>query len=326
MAAFLAGFALIALLLAYIQPLDTRFSILVAGWRAPWLTFVMKVITDLASVPALLAIGLAIILLIRQNRYRVPLFANLGISIILNLGLKDIFTRARPGIVLPLVLEKGYSFPSGHSMAAAAFYGFLIYLLWRSRKSDRLKKWGTALLISLILLAGFSRIYLGVHYLTDVLAGFLASSAYLLVFITFVSAYFQDDQSLGLMAENVAAPTVFRSFAHAFDGIINSLKVERNMVVHFGVMVLVAVLAFLLRCSALEWAILLILFALVIGAELINTAVEAAVDLSVDSPHPLARTAKDAAAGAVLVCALAAAAAGLIILGPKVLRLVSAVF
>ena len=325
MAVFLAGFFALALLLDRLQPLDTGFSVLVAGWRAPFLTAAMTLFTNLASVPALLLISLALILFIRQYRYQVPLFANLGISVILNLGLKDVFTRPRPVAVLPLVVEKGYSFPSGHSMAAAAFYGFLIYLLWHSGRSKRLKQAGTALLIALILLAGFSRVYLGVHYLSDVLAGFLVSGAYLLVFISFVSAYFQDDQSLGLKAESMPVPSLLRSFAHAFDGIINSLKVERNMVVHFGVMVLVIVLAFLLRCSPLEWAVLLILFALVIGAELINTAIESAVDLSVDSPHPLARTAKDAAAGAVLVCALSAAIVGLIILGPKVLRLLRAV-
>lgn len=325
MAVFLAGFIALALLLEPLMPLDTGFSVLAAGWRTPFLTWVMTLFTNLASVPALLLISLALILIIRQNRYRVPLFANLGISVILNLGLKDVFTRARPAAVMPLVVEKGYSFPSGHSMAAAAFYGFLIYLLWHSQRPKGAKRTGTALLLALILLAGFSRVYLGVHYLSDVLAGFLVSGAYLLVFISFVSAYFQEDLSLGLKAERVAVPSLLRSFAHAFDGIIGGLKAERNMVVHFGIMVLVIVLAFLLRCSPLEWGILLILFALVIGAELINTAIEAAVDLSVDSPHPLARTAKDAAAGAVLVCALSAAIVGLIILGPKVLRLVRSV-
>ncbi len=101
------------------------------------MTSLMRLITQLASAPVLVVLSLGLIWLVRKNRLQVPLIANLGISVILNLGLKALFTRHRPVGIPPLVVEAGYSFPSGHSMAAAAFYGFLIYLLWRSRAKRR---------------------------------------------------------------------------------------------------------------------------------------------------------------------------------------------
>ena len=320
--ALIAGFVLLALFLPYLQPLDLWVSISLAQARTPFLNDAMRLITGLASAPALTGLSLVLIWALRKSPFEVPLIANLGISVILNLGLKALFTRPRPTGVTRLVMESGYSFPSGHSMAAAAFYGFLIYLIWRGGASKRAKKWGTALLCLVILLVGFSRIYLGVHYLSDVLGGYLAAGFYLLVFTGFVSACFQRDESLGERLSAYRAPRLILSFAHAADGIIGGLKAERNMVIHFGVMTLVIVLGFLLRVSAIEWCILLILFGLVLSAELVNTAIEAAVNLASPHPHPLAKLAKDTAAGAVLVCALIAAAAGLIILGPKLYWLI----
>ena len=321
--ALMAGFVGMALSISWWQPMDTQVSQALAGARVGWLNEAMRLITQLASAPVLTAISLVAFWLVRKKRLQVPLIANLGISVILNLGLKALFTRPRPVEVRPLVVEAGYSFPSGHSMAAAAFYGFLIYLLWRSNASRKSKRWGTALLVSVIGLVGFSRIYLGVHYLSDVLGGFMVSGFYLLVFTSFVSAYFQRDESLGDQLAAYKAPTLVMSFAHAADGIIGGLKAERNMVIHFGMMTLVIVLAFLLQVSALEWVILLILFGLVLAAELINTAIEAAVDLSTqNAQHPLAKLAKDTAAGAVLVCAIIAAIVGVIILGPKLFLLI----
>ncbi len=318
----ITAFVLMALSIEALQPLDMQVSLAVAGQRSPFMTGLMRLITQLASAPVLVVLSLGLIWLVRKNRLQVPLIANLGISVILNLGLKALFTRHRPVGIPPLVVEAGYSFPSGHSMAAAAFYGFLIYLLWRSRAKRRTKAWGSAALLLVIALVGISRVYLGVHYLSDVLAGFLVSGFYLLVFTSFVSAYFQGNKSLGDQLPPDRTPTLLMSFAHAGDGIISGLKAERNMVIHFGMMTLVVVLAYLLKVSALEWCILLILFGQVLAAELVNTAIEAAIDLKVNENHPLAKLAKDTAAGAVLVCALIAAIVGLIILGPRVLLLI----
>ena len=318
----IAGFGALAASITPLQPLDTQLSLAVAGLRGDGLTGLMRLVSQLASAPVLVGLSLVLIWLLRRNHLQAPLIANLGISVILNLGLKALFVRPRPVEVAPLVLEAGYSFPSGHSMAAAAYYGFLIYLLWRSEASRTTRQWGSALLALVILLVGFSRVYLGVHYVSDVLGGFMVSGFYLVIFTSFVSAYFQRDESLGDQLAAHKAPTLLVSFAHAADGIISGLKAERNMVIHFGMMTQVIVLAFLLKVSALEWSILLILFGLVLAAELINTAIEAAVNLAVHETHPLAKLAKDTAAGAVLVCAIIAAIVGVIILGPKLFLLI----
>ena len=108
------------------------------------------------------------------------------------------------------------------------------------------------------------------------------------------------------------------SFGHAFEGIGAGLK-ERNMRIHCTVAVLVVIFGILLRITVTEWCICLVLFGLIMGLELVNTAVEAVVDLATQDYHPLAKKAKDTAAGAVLIAAIMAAIAGLIIFVPRLL-------
>jgi len=101
------------------------------------------------------------------------------------------------------------------------------------------------------------------------------------------------------------------SFKYAFTGILETLKKERNFKIHVCVAVCALVLSILLKISVLEFVCILISIALVLSAELINTAIEAAVDLIVgERLHPLAKAAKDAAAGAVLITAINAVAVG----------------
>jgi len=103
-----------------------------------------------------------------------------------------------------------------------------------------------------------------------------------------------------------------RSFACAFSGIAQGFG-QRNMRIHLVVAVLAIIACAVLRCTAVEWAVVLVLIGLVIAAELFNTAIEAAVDLASPDIHPLAKRAKDVAAGAVLVLAITAVVVGLII-------------
>ncbi len=110
---------------------------------------------------------------------------------------------------------------------------------------------------------------------------------------------------------------LIRSFGYAFEGIINTVKGERNMKIHCGFMLAVVVCGFIFRLTYTEWLICLALFGLVTSLELVNTAVEAVVDLVTEERKPLAKKAKDAAAGAVLVSAIFAAIIGLIIFVPK---------
>ena len=110
---------------------------------------------------------------------------------------------------------------------------------------------------------------------------------------------------------------LYKSFWYAFQGIGNTILHERNMQIHCCVTVLVVIFGFLLKISLAEWMVCLLLFALVMSFELVNTALEAVVDLVTLEKKPLAKKAKDAAAGAVLVSAIIAAILGGIIFFPK---------
>lgn len=302
-----------------------------AGYRAVSLlrcapvTAFFKLYTNLAHPAALLAVSLLLVLFTRKKAYRVAVYVNLGLNTCLNLALKTVFLRGRPADVAHLVDETGYSFPSGHAMAAVGFYGFLIFLLWQTGDSRRQKRTLTALLSAGILLICVSRVYLGVHYASDVLAGACASLAYLITFTSVSKRYLARgetetlERNTGKKNEGLLA-----SFLHAFDGLRAGMRTERNLMIHVSAMLLVILFGFLLCISTTEWLVCIVLFGLVISAELINTAIESVVDLCTEEIRPLARLAKDAAAGAVLVAAIASAAAGAVIFLPKILTLLLA--
>ena len=110
---------------------------------------------------------------------------------------------------------------------------------------------------------------------------------------------------------------LYKSFGYAFQGIGNTILHERNMQIHCCVAALVVIFGFLLKISVAEWMVCLLLFALVMSFELVNTALEAVVDLVTLEKKPLAKKAKDAAAGAVLMSAIIAAILGGMIFFPK---------
>ncbi|WP_026462739.1 phosphatase PAP2 family protein [Adhaeribacter aquaticus] len=152
----------------------------------------MVVITFFASRNFISAVSLILIfyfLFVRRHKWyslKVPVIA-LG-SISLNLILKYFFNRQRPEID-HLVESSGLSFPSGHAMISASFYSLLLYLIWNRVKNP---VWRIVLLIiigALILLIGFSRIYLHVHYATDVLAGFAAGFIWVILAIFFLNKF-----------------------------------------------------------------------------------------------------------------------------------------
>ena len=109
--------------------------------------------------------------------------ANLFIIVGMNLLLKNIFVRPRPS-ELRLIEETGYSFPSGHAMASTAVYGLLLYIVFREVKNKKIRNIACILLAILIFTIDMSRIYVGVHYASDVIAGTCLSIAYLILFIT----------------------------------------------------------------------------------------------------------------------------------------------
>ncbi|MDO7908301.1 phosphatase PAP2 family protein [Paenibacillus sp. JX-17] len=179
-----AGFGLIALWVS-----DSRihnFDMTVIRWvsflDSPTSTAVMKFFTFIGGgLPVVLITILAMSFLYVFLRHRKELIFMGAVvigSLLLNLILKAIFERARPTINR-MVEAGGYSFPSGHSMAAFSLYGALIFLVWKHVPS-RLGRMGVILAGALfILMIGISRIYLGVHYPSDVLGGYFVSGCWL---------------------------------------------------------------------------------------------------------------------------------------------------
>lgn len=112
---------------------------------------------------------------------------------------------------------------------------------------------------------------------------------------------------------------LINSFKCAIQGIKQAVKTERNVKIHITIMILVIIAGIVLKINTQEWIICIILFGLVISLELVNSAIEATVDIAMPEIIEKAKVAKDVAAGAVLVSAIASAIIGLIIFIPKVI-------
>lgn len=147
-------------------------------------TKLMEIITFFGShyflIPANLLVAL-FFLLTKKSRYSIKVSAIALSSVLIMLGLKLLFNRHRPLIPL-LQPAKGLSFPSGHAFMSVCFYGLLMIIIWKEEKPHPVLKWTLLLIvIALLLSIGFSRIYLRVHYFTDVVAGFCIGSFWLLL-------------------------------------------------------------------------------------------------------------------------------------------------
>ena len=151
-------------------------------------TPIAKFITNLGGAIFLIGLTVLLIILIKNKKIGLSIFANLVIVTGLNQLLKRILQRPRP-TEFRIVEETGYSFPSGHSMVSMAFYGYLIYLIYKYVKNKYIK-WSLIVLLSCLIVGiGTSRIYLGVHYTSDVLGGFLISVSYLVIYISVVNKF-----------------------------------------------------------------------------------------------------------------------------------------
>ena len=155
------------------------------------------VITNLGSAITLITITAILLIFLKDKKIGFSVSLNLIIIAILNVIFKNIVQRPRP-TEYRLIDETGYSFPSGHSMISMAFYGFLIYLIYKYIHNKKLKISLISVLSILILLIGTSRIYLGVHYTSDVIAGFTISISYLIIYTSIISKFvFREEKVQG---------------------------------------------------------------------------------------------------------------------------------
>lgn len=158
------------------------------GLREPMRTTIATGITRLADFEAQVLVSVAVVLILMVlKKWRIGLWYGLTVLIgsgFINGGVKALYQRARPTDIEHLIEQGGYAFPSGHSMGSMIVYGGILFLLIRYLSSKRQNytwlKWGMSLLIGLMILSiGLSRIYLGVHYPSDVIAGFSLGFAWL---------------------------------------------------------------------------------------------------------------------------------------------------
>ena len=151
-------------------------------------TPIAKFITNFGGAIFLIILTILLLVVLKNKKVGLSICINLVVVTILNQLLKRLLQRPRP-TEFRIIEETGYSFPSGHSMVSMAFYGYLIYLIYRFVKNKYLKWISIVLLSLLICLIGISRIYLGVHYTSDVLGGFLISISYLVIYISAVNKF-----------------------------------------------------------------------------------------------------------------------------------------
>ena len=153
-----------------------------------FVTPIAKFITNFGGAIFLIVSTIALFVLLKNKKIGLSIFTNLVIITALNQLLKGILQRPRP-TEFRIIEETGYSFPSGHSMVSMAFYGYLIYLIYKYVKNKYIKTSLIILLSILICCIGISRIYLGVHYTSDVLGGFFISISYLIIYISVVNKF-----------------------------------------------------------------------------------------------------------------------------------------
>ena len=168
------------------------YDLIVEQLRSPILTIFMKTITKLSDTGNIILIGFILTILfvcfLKQKKVAILIPCNLIVATLANQTLKAIFQRDRP-FGYNLINASGFSFPSGHAMVSMAFYGLLIYIIYNLVKNKTLRNILITLNVIIILLIGLSRVYLGVHYLSDIIAGFSISIIYLLLLTKILKKY-----------------------------------------------------------------------------------------------------------------------------------------
>ena len=164
---------------------DLSFQNWLSSFINPQATSFFKIVTYLGE--AYILIVLIVLLFFFLKNKKAMIFALLEILAtgFINQVIKHLLQRPRPAETFWLIPESGYSFPSFHAMGSSALFTFLIYLIWQSPSRAWLKTLLTCFLITVILVVSFSRLYLGVHYLSDVLGGVILGCLATIITIIF---------------------------------------------------------------------------------------------------------------------------------------------
>ena len=174
-----------------VEGFDKSIYSAISSLKSDFITAFFKTITKFADAETLILIALVGLIVIKNRKIGASIAVNLLCSGFVNHLIKELVQRPRPPIELRMVEESSFSFPSGHAMTSATFYGLIIYFILKNVKNKKLRNTICITLSLLIFLIGISRIYLGVHYASDVLAGFTFAIVYLVLYITFVLKLFK---------------------------------------------------------------------------------------------------------------------------------------
>lgn len=175
-------FLIICLLYNRLSLIDESIYNMIIKLKSSFMTFFFKFITFYASMEWFLLLSIFLFLFYKNKKKKFIFIIYLIVIGLITLLMKNIFVRIRPNHLM-IIFEEGYSFPSGHSSSSMAFYGLIAYFIYKSNLVKNKKILFISLLLILIFLIGISRIYLGVHYPSDVLAGFMVGIIYLIIFI-----------------------------------------------------------------------------------------------------------------------------------------------
>lgn len=190
----LVGFSVVAVFISDKKIIDFDSDIIsfIQGFESPPLTVIMKFFTFIGSAPCVVVISILLLFfLYKVLKHRLELILFISVvagSAILNQILKQVFHRVRPDLHR-LIDIVGYSFPSGHAMNAFTVYGMITFLLWRHIPGRIGRSILILISIFFILAIGISRIYLGVHYPSDIIGGYFASGFWLAIAIWFFQHY-----------------------------------------------------------------------------------------------------------------------------------------
>ncbi len=295
------------LLLIYSYQYDGYVSKYIDIIHTDYLDYIMLGVTNLGHAVVLLIIALFLLVSIDYRSSKNITELLIG-GVLSNTLIKLFFKRPRP---FSLFYEYGYSFPSAHMMLSIMFYGYLCYLMYHSKAKKPYKIIFFTIMGLLVSAIGFSRIYINVHYVSDVVGGILFGYLLLLLFIIYTK------QKYKLIDESIRLD---KSFKYAFKGIKTVVLYEKNMHIHVIAAIIVIIMGLKFSISTGEWITCFILFALVFSSEIFNTAIEKCVDYISEDKNQLAAAIKDMSAGAVLVNAIVSAIVGLIIFLPKIIE------